>query len=289
LARKKNRNRSPGKSTKNTGFFDRQTTKNAPKRLIFGSLHQKTLEKTTFQVVNGNKKSLPSRRPIEWPNTLFNRRGKAMDLTKKKWLVIGGGCGLASLLLCTCGIGVTFWMYMGPSWQSPGDSFRATLMAANGGKYADADSGLADELREAFRKVNISKEMWDRKTANGNIAKIEIHKQDVRGDGAFVQYTITFKNGDHTGIRLIKGPKGERLPGQWTANPGEIPVDPEVAPKRKTPAKTPDNDEGWIIRPLEAELIKEGGRWRILKFVRSEHFLFEELLKANEQGKLVIK
>jgi hypothetical protein len=158
-----------------------------------------------------------------------------MEMTKKKWLMIGaGGLGLMFFLLCSCGILITIVMYMG-SWQSPGDGFRATLMSANAGKYADADNGLAEDMQKALRQRNFSKEMWDNETQNGQIATIEIHKEDVRGDGAFVQYTITYKNGEHTGTRLIKGPKGERLPGKRTPNPHEEPEFNFKGPIQKPP------------------------------------------------------
>jgi hypothetical protein len=180
-------------------------------------------------------------------------------------------------------------MYM-PSWQSPGDSLRGTFMAGNGGKYADADNGLADDLQKAMQ--GMSKKLWDNQTNNGQIATVEIHNEDIRGDGAFVQYTITFKNGDHTGTRLIKGPKGERAPGKRTANPDEGPDRDWLLPKgvkpKAPPSLTPDNDEEWIIRPLEAELIKQGGRWKILHF-STTFFVDHRLLKSNEKGKLVIK
>ena len=211
-----------------------------------------------------------------------------MEMTKKKWLMLGGGgIGVMFLLCCSCGILVTVVIYM-PSWQSPGDSLRTTFMAGNAGKYADADNGFADDLQKAMK--GMSKQLWDNQSKNGQIATVEIHKEGIRGDGAFVQYTITFKNGDRTGTRLIKGPvKGERLPGKRTANPDEL-VEGlwDNKPRPKPPSLTPDNDEEWIIRPLEAELIKQGGKWKILHF-STTFFAHDHLLKSNEKGKLVIK
>jgi hypothetical protein len=85
--------------------------------------------------------------------------------------------------------------------KSPGEVVKAAYMAANAGQYSDAEKYLS------FEALNVIKGdlggtrrrdegcMWDQTTRDGTIDRIEILKEDVRGEGAKVLFRIHFKDG----------------------------------------------------------------------------------------------
>lgn len=124
------------------------------------------------------------------------------------------------VLLATVGISV-FIFTIGCSsigQKSPSQVVVAVYMAANEAKYSEVKKYLSSELINNLRAPGSSmKELCDYMTSNGTIQKIEILKEEVRGEGAKVYFRIHFKDGKTTDvieIPLIK--EG----GQWKLSIG---------------------------------------------------------------------
>jgi len=84
--------------------------------------------------------------------------------------------------------------------KSPGDVVKAAYMAANAGQYSEAEKYLSSEVLNAMKGglgalAGGMKGMWDKTTRDGTIDRIEILKEDVRGEGAKVLFRIHFKDG----------------------------------------------------------------------------------------------
>lgn len=84
--------------------------------------------------------------------------------------------------------------------NSPAEVIQACFMAANEGRYSDIDRYLSREALKAleFKGVMLGagkKGRWDWRTRNGMVEKIEILKEEVRGEGAKVKFKIHFKDG----------------------------------------------------------------------------------------------
>jgi hypothetical protein len=67
--------------------------------------------------------------------------------------------------------------------QSPSQAVKATFLYANEGRYSDANNGLSAPLRAIQGQVGMAKQLWDGVTRKGSIAKVEILKEEVRGEG----------------------------------------------------------------------------------------------------------
>lgn len=84
--------------------------------------------------------------------------------------------------------------------KNPSDTVVAAYMAANEGKYSEAETYLSSEVLSAM-KVGLGalaggmKGMWDQATRNGTIDRIEFLREEVRGEGATVYFRIHFKDG----------------------------------------------------------------------------------------------
>ena len=84
--------------------------------------------------------------------------------------------------------------------KSPSEVVIAAYMAANEGKYSEAEKYLSSEVMNAMKGgigalAGGMKGAWDKTTRNGTIEKIEILKEEVRGEGANVFFKIHFKDG----------------------------------------------------------------------------------------------
>lgn len=84
--------------------------------------------------------------------------------------------------------------------KSPSEVVAAAYMAANAGEYSKAESYLSSELINTMKSglgalVGGMKGMWDETTRDGNIQRIEILKESIRGEGAKVDFRIHFKDG----------------------------------------------------------------------------------------------
>lgn len=83
--------------------------------------------------------------------------------------------------------------------KSPGQVVRAFYTAGNAGEYSEAEKYLSAEAVGYFNGplgglIGGLKKGIDTQTHNGTIAKIDILKEDIRGEGATVVYTITYKD-----------------------------------------------------------------------------------------------
>src|SRR5205085_2836508 len=95
--------------------------------------------------------------------------------------------------------------------KSPSDVVNVTYMAANSGQYSEVEKHLSKEALSAMKGTLGAfgggfKGIWDQQARNGTIEKIEVKKEDVRGEGATVLFTVYYKDGskrDDTAV-LIK-------------------------------------------------------------------------------------
>ena len=84
--------------------------------------------------------------------------------------------------------------------KSPTETVKAAIMAANDAEYSEADKYLSADILNVMKGSlgTLSggmKGAWDEKTHNGTIKEIEILKEEVRGEGATVNFKIHFKDG----------------------------------------------------------------------------------------------
>ena len=80
--------------------------------------------------------------------------------------------------------------------KSPSATVEAAYMAANDGKYSEAEKYLSSEFINAQKTgVVVLKGVWDLATRNGTIQKIEILKEEVGGEEATVYIKLYFKDG----------------------------------------------------------------------------------------------
>jgi hypothetical protein len=73
---------------------------------------------------------------------------------------------------------------LNPLAKGPAQTLVSTLMAANEGKYSEANEGLSSDLKERGKRASGgTKAMWDNGTKNGTIKRIEVVKEEIRGEG----------------------------------------------------------------------------------------------------------
>lgn len=102
-------------------------------------------------------------------------------------LLIGAGCGGA-------GGGGLFG-------KSPGEVVKAAYKAGNAGQYTEAEKFFSSELLIIMKDERVvlaggMKGLWDNQTRGGTIDRIEILREEVRGEGAEVFFRIHFKDGE---------------------------------------------------------------------------------------------
>jgi len=84
--------------------------------------------------------------------------------------------------------------------KSPAEIVKAAYTNANEGKYTEAEKYLSSEVYSAMKGGfggfgGGAKNVWDEATRNGTIERIEILKEEIRGDGAKVYFRLYFKDG----------------------------------------------------------------------------------------------
>jgi hypothetical protein len=98
--------------------------------------------------------------------------------------------------------------------KGPADVAKAAYMAANEGRYSEVEQYLSSDAINAVKSslgamAGGMKGIWDKTTRNGTIERIEILKEEIRGEGARVQFKIYFKGGatkeDHESLIQEKG------------------------------------------------------------------------------------
>jgi len=98
------------------------------------------------------------------------------------------------VLLISCGnIG-------GPFQRSPGEVVKAFYAAANEGRYSDAEEMLAEDAKRAIKGelgqlAGGFKAICDKNTKDGTVDRLEIQKEETRGEGASVVVKIYYKDG----------------------------------------------------------------------------------------------
>lgn len=89
---------------------------------------------------------------------------------------------------------------LNPFEKSPGDTVRSLYTACNDARYSEVEPLFTENLRTMFKSPQAVasggvKKACDRMSHSGTIAKIEIMKEEVRGEGAVVTANISFKDG----------------------------------------------------------------------------------------------
>lgn len=83
--------------------------------------------------------------------------------------------------------------------RSPSETLQAAYLAANQGRYSEAEQYLSADVSAAIEKQwenrGGMKAAWDSETRNGAIEKIEILQEDIRGDQATLYFRLHFKDG----------------------------------------------------------------------------------------------
>jgi hypothetical protein len=75
------------------------------------------------------------------------------------------------------------------------ETVKATFLYASQGWYLDANNGLSAQLRAILDQAGMAKQLWDGVTRKGSITKVEILKEEKRGEGATVRFKIHYKDG----------------------------------------------------------------------------------------------
>jgi hypothetical protein len=90
---------------------------------------------------------------------------------------------------------------------SPGEVLKAAHLAANAGRYAEANRHLSQAAIAAYQQQGVEPQAaWDRATHNGQIRSIQLLETTIRGEGAVVRYTVTFNDGtsETDSTRMVK-------------------------------------------------------------------------------------
>lgn len=86
--------------------------------------------------------------------------------------------------------------------KSPAETVKAFYMAANGAKYSEGKKYVTAEAFCWFGDIQV---MMDHVSRNGKIKKIEILKEEIRGEGAKVEFILHFeKDKEKESLDLIK-------------------------------------------------------------------------------------
>jgi hypothetical protein len=111
----------------------------------------------------------------------------------------------------------------GPFQKSPGDVVKAFYLAANEGRYSEAEQMLSEDAQRAIKGdlgqlAGGFKSICDKNTKDGTIVRIDIQKEELRGEGATVVAKISFKDGS-----TKEGDKNALLKekGAWKLTIGE--------------------------------------------------------------------
>jgi len=129
---------------------------------------------------------------------------------------------LHSVLVAICFLSLSCGSMPRPFQQTPGDVVKAFYLAANEGKYSEAEQMLSEDAGRAIRGdlgqlAGGFKKICDQDTKNGTILRVEISKEEIRGEGASVVANIFFKDGstkDNDKSSLIKEKGSWKLTGE---------------------------------------------------------------------------
>ncbi len=108
-----------------------------------------------------------------------------------------------TLHILLAAIGIAIFMFTSGcdsiGQKSPSEVVIAAYMAANEGKYSEVKKYMSSEVINAMAGLGALaggwKAVWDKITRNGTIQRIEILKEEMRGEGATVYFRIHFKDG----------------------------------------------------------------------------------------------
>jgi hypothetical protein len=113
------------------------------------------------------------------------------------------------------------------SQETPSQAVKAFYMAANEGRYSEANGYISSDVRELLDSFStlmevdtyeFKKYFWVVLTRNGTVKEIEILKEDVRGEYALVDWIIHFENGETEEMieMMVKEDGQWKLDAKWT-------------------------------------------------------------------------
>lgn len=107
----------------------------------------------------------------------------------------------SSLFIVLCLVLITACDKVAPTFsKQPGDVVKTFYSAANEGKYSEVEEMISDNAKNILtgtigQMTGGLKGFCDKSTRNGTLTKVEITKEDVRGEGATVFAKLVFKDG----------------------------------------------------------------------------------------------
>ncbi len=161
-----------------------------------------------------------------------------MLLGRKRLLVLGG-CALffvgGSLLIFVAGL---LWLFFGS--PSPSQALKSVLLKANSGDYSVANKELSSEAKNALGSGVVSQAIWDDITKKGSITKVEILKEEIRGEGATVRFKLLYKDGS-----VFEGEeKLLKEDGKWKLSLVQI-LQGRLFDQRVDKPTEPEKDRAW--------------------------------------------
>lgn len=119
--------------------------------------------------------------------------------TRRRWTLAIG----AATLVLLVGLLVIVGGWLRPT-EGPDQVLRRAHLAANAGRYEEANQHLATSLREQ-PGVDLPS-LWDEATRGGSILTIDILEVTVRGEAATVRYRTHYADGatTETTTRMVK-------------------------------------------------------------------------------------
>lgn len=120
---------------------------------------------------------------------------------------------ILSLSLITLAIAVAGCSKVGIGQKSPGEVVQAAIMAANEGKISEYKQCLSEDAIAVLSQhgdLGMVMQKAQEDPRFGTIARVEILKEEIRGETAKVSFRVQYKNGqtEEDSMSLIKE-KGE--------------------------------------------------------------------------------
>jgi hypothetical protein len=110
----------------------------------------------------------------------------------RRWRLLLALAAVAVLTL----VAVVVLLLRGGGGASPGEVLKTAHLAANAGRYSEANGYLSSSVVEAARSSGVDLQaVWDQATHNGQIQRLELLSSQVRGEGAIVQYQVVYRDG----------------------------------------------------------------------------------------------
>ncbi len=111
-----------------------------------------------------------------------------------------------------------------PTSSQPGDVVAAAYLAANSGRYEEADQHLTSDLKQIELQDGGPKVVWDNNTRGRRVQSLRVQKTTIGGDSAQVLLQLTFVGGctDEVAVELHRKWSGWLI-SRISSDPGPTP------------------------------------------------------------------